>query len=93
MIIKTGKIVCHAGALGWGAGKVTGVTTAMATILFSDGVSRKIAASHFSTLQPADSASYSPPPEAVPAVKARRTTRTTTPKVKATLVKPVQAEA
>ena len=87
MIIKTGKIVSHAGALGWGAGKVLDVTAAMATILFSDGVSRKIAASHFSTLQPADTASFTPPPEAAPAVKARRTSRTSTSKVKVTLAK------
>jgi hypothetical protein len=93
MIIKTGKIVCHSGALGWGAGKVLDVTAAMATIQFSDGISRKIAASHFSTLQPADSAFYSPPPDAAPAAKVRRASRTSTPKGKTTMAKAVQPEA
>lgn len=77
MTIITGNIVTHPGALEWGSGKVVEVTAAMATIKFSDGKSRKIAASHFGILQPADKASYSPPPEAeVEAAKPRRTTRT-----------------
>lgn len=71
MIIKTGKFVSHAGALQWGSGKVLDVNDNRATILFSDGVSRKIAASHFDTLQPAEAASYLPPPEVVAVVKAR----------------------
>lgn len=62
MTIKTGNIVSHAGALEWGAGKVLEVTASMATIQFSDGKSRKIAASHFTTLQPTATASYIPPP-------------------------------
>lgn len=72
MIIKTGNIVNHTGALEWGAGKVLEVNAAMATIQFSDGKNRKIAASHFVILQPAAAASYLPPPEAVPAVKRTR---------------------
>ncbi len=64
MTINTGNIVMHPGALEWGAGKVVAVTAAMATIDFSDGKSRKIASSHFGILQPADKASYSPPPQA-----------------------------
>jgi len=71
MIIKTGIIVSHTGALEWGAGKVKEVTGAKATIDFSDGISRKIAASHFNILQPAAADSYSPPPQAEPVVKAR----------------------
>lgn len=71
MTIKAGNIVSHAGALEWGAGKVLEVTAAMATIQFSDGKNRKIAASHFTTLQPAAAASFLPPPETVPAVKAQ----------------------
>ncbi|BDV43865.1 hypothetical protein GURASL_27880 [Geotalea uraniireducens] len=70
MTIKTGSIVSHTGALEWGAGKVLEVTAAMATIQFSDGKSRKIAASHFATLQPAEAAAYLPP-EVTPAAKAR----------------------
>lgn len=72
MIIKAGNIVSHAGALEWGAGKVMEVTASMATIQFSDGKSRKIASSHFTTLQPTAIASYIPPPEPVPVVKATR---------------------
>ena len=71
MNIKTGNIVRHAGALEWGSGKVLEVTVAMATIQFSDGKNRKIAASHFNTLQPADAASYLPPIEGLPAAKTR----------------------
>jgi transcription elongation factor GreA-like protein len=67
MTIKTGNIVSHAGALEWGVGKVLEVNAAMATIHFSDGVSRKIASSHFTTLKPASVASYLPPPEKVQA--------------------------
>jgi hypothetical protein len=58
MVLKTGSIVSHSGALEWGAGKVMLVTSTLATIQFSDGKSRKIAASHFSILQPAAAASY-----------------------------------
>ncbi len=75
MIIKAGNIVSHAGALEWGAGKVLEVTAAMATIQFSDGKNRKIAASHFMTLQPAAAASYLPPPELAAGVKAVRAPR------------------
>ena len=77
MTIKTGNIVNHARALEWGAGKVLEVTEAMATIHFSDGKSRKIAASHFITLQPAAEASYTPPPETPPEIKALRVPRKT----------------
>ena len=76
MIIKTGNIVSHSVALEWGAGKVLEVTAAMATIQFSDGKNRKIAASHFMTLQPAAAASFLPPPETAPALKAVRAPRT-----------------
>jgi len=79
MIIKAGNIVSHTGALEWGAGKVLEVTSSMATIEFSDGKSRKIAASHFTTLQPANADSYSPP-EASPVVKAKAKARATTAK-------------
>ena len=61
MSIKTGNIVSHAGALEWGAGKVLEASATKVTIRFSDGKERKIAASHFSTLQPADASLYVPP--------------------------------
>lgn len=73
--IKTGNVVSHAGMLEWGVGKVLDVTPASVTIQFSDGKSRKIAASHFFTLHPADAASYLPPPDVSPTVKARPAAR------------------
>ncbi len=76
MTIKAGNIVSHAGALEWGVGKVLEVTDAMATIHFSDGKSRKIAASHFIILQPAAEASYTPPPETALEAKAIRVSKT-----------------
>ena len=75
MTIKTGSIVKHSGALEWGTGKVLEMTAAMATIHFSDGINRKIAATHYTILQPAAAASYLPPPEAVPVAKAVRAPR------------------
>lgn len=80
MIIKTGNIVSHSGALDWGSGKVVEVTASMATIQFSDGKSRKIASSHFGILSPAVTASYVPPPDPEPVVKKTRA-RTTGKKV------------
>lgn len=76
MTIKVGNIVSHSGVLEWGAGKVLEVTHSMVTIHFSDGRSRKIASSHFSSLQPAAADSYIPPAEAAPAAKVLRTPRT-----------------
>ena len=81
MAIKTGNIVSHTGAREWGSGKVLEVTAAMVTIQFSDGKNRKIAASHFPTLQPASEASYTPPPDASPVVKAPRAPRVTKKKI------------
>ena len=76
MTIKTGSIVSHSGALEWGVGKVLEVTAAMATIQFSDGKNRKIAASHFTTLQPAAASSYIPSPEKAPELRVIRAHRT-----------------
>ena len=67
MTIKVGNIVSHTGGLGWGAGKVLEVTSNSAMIQFSDGKNRKIAASHFTILEPASPASFLPPAE-VPVV-------------------------
>jgi hypothetical protein len=75
MIIKAGNIVSHTGAVKWGAGKVLEVTATMATIQFSDGQSRKIAASHFITLVPAAAASFVPPPEVAPAPQILKSSR------------------
>lgn len=75
MIIKAGHIVSHVGVQEWGVGKVLEVTRSMATIHFSDGINRKIAASHFSSLQPAAVASYLPPTEAVKVAKVPRPPR------------------
>jgi hypothetical protein len=57
-MIKHGSIVSHSGAHEWGAGKVVELTPLKATILFSDGITRKIASSHFTTLQPAKRAAF-----------------------------------
>ena len=73
MIIKRGNVVSHAGAIQWGAGKVMEVAPLKATIQFSDGITRKIASSHYTILHPADPASFVPIPDSVPAVKVRAT--------------------
>ncbi len=71
MSIKRGNVVSHAGAVEWGVGKVMEVTPLKATIQFSDGIVRKIACSHYATLQPADPASFVPIPDSIPVVKVR----------------------
>jgi hypothetical protein len=81
MAIKVGIYVSHAGAMEWGTGKVLEVSKAMATIGFSDGKSRKIAASHYGSLQMSDAASYSPPVKAAPEVKAASAARKTRKKI------------
>jgi hypothetical protein len=73
MTIKRGNVVSHSGATAWGAGKVMEIHPLSATIQFSDGITRKIASSHYTTLQPADPASFVPLPDAVPVVKVRAT--------------------
>lgn len=69
MNVKRGNVVSHTGMNEWGVGMVVEVADGRATIQFSDGIIRKIAASHYTALQPADRASYVPPPEKVPEVK------------------------
>jgi hypothetical protein len=54
MIIKKSVVVSHPGACAWGVGKVIEVGNMKATIQFSDGITRKIASSHYATLQPGD---------------------------------------
>ncbi|MBJ6727213.1 DUF3553 domain-containing protein [Geomesophilobacter sediminis] len=73
MNIKRGTVVSHAAAVEWGIGKVVEVTYTSATIEFSDGLVRKIAAAHYPSLVPADPAFFVPIPAAIPAVKARAT--------------------
>jgi hypothetical protein len=72
MNIKRGIVVSHSGAVEWGVGKVVEVTPLRATIQFSDGIIRKISSSHYTILQPADSASFISPigNESVPKVRA-----------------------
>jgi hypothetical protein len=82
MNLKRGIVVSHSGMTEWGAGMVVAVDGGRATIQFSDGIVRKIAASHYTTLQPADPASYVPPPENVPVVKKVRTVRKSAKKSK-----------
>ena len=73
MTIKRGNVVSHAGAIEWGAGKVVEVTALKATIQFSDGITRKIASSHYTILKPADPASFIKIPDSIPSVKVRAT--------------------
>ena len=75
MIIKRGNIVSNTGALQWGVGKVMEVAPLKATIQFSDGITRKIASSHYIILQPGDPAAFVPVLESVPAEKVRATPR------------------
>ena len=75
MGIKVGNIVSHTGALEWGAGKVMEITASSAMIQFSDGKNRKIAVSHFTTLQPAAPNSFLPHPEVLVEAKAARAAR------------------
>lgn len=78
MTLKAGNFVSHTAALEWGAGKVIEVTPTMATIEFSDGKSRKIAASHFDILAPAEPAAFIPPtPEQTKTEKKRTSSRAT----------------
>lgn len=72
MTFKTGSVVSHTGAQEWGAGKVTEVTAARVTIMFSDGRERKIAASHFESLVPAQASAFVAPSETAPAAKPAR---------------------
>lgn len=58
MTIKTGAVVIHPGAVAWGVGKITEVSAHKATIQFSDGIIRKIASSHYSSLQPGDPSAF-----------------------------------
>ncbi len=74
MIIKRGVVVSHPGAMEWGVGKVVEVEAMRASIQFSDGIIRKIAASHYSQLLQADVAAFVELPENVPLVKVRATT-------------------
>ena len=81
MTMKLGSIVSHAGALQWGAGKILAVTDSMVTISFSDGKERKIAASHFGILHPADKTLYVPPPMATPVKTVRPAGKKATKKI------------
>ncbi|MGA7827525.1 MAG: DUF3553 domain-containing protein [Geobacteraceae bacterium] len=82
MNLKRGIVVSHSGMTEWGAGMVVAVADGKATIQFSDGIVRKIAASHYTTLQPADPAAYVPPPENAPVVKKVRAVRKSVKKLK-----------
>ncbi len=82
MNVKRGNVVSHTGMEEWGSGMVVEVADGRATIRFSDGIIRKIAATHYSTLQPADRTSYVLPPENVPEVKKVRAVRKSQKKTK-----------
>ncbi len=82
MNLKRGIVVSHMSMSEWGAGMVVAVGDGRATIQFSDGIVRKIAASHYSTLQPADATSYLPPAENAPEIKKVRAVRKSVKKTK-----------
>ncbi|MDD2321223.1 MAG: DUF3553 domain-containing protein [Geobacteraceae bacterium] len=82
MYVKRGKVVRHTVKNEWGAGMVVEVNDGRATIQFSDGILRKIAVSHFCVLQPADPASYLPPPDKVLEAKKVRAVRSSKKKQK-----------
>ena len=71
MNIKRGVVVSHTGAIEWGVGKVMEVASAKATIQFSDGITRKIAATHYAFLQPGDPAFFVPVAETTKVAKVR----------------------
>lgn len=71
MNIKKGVLVSHPGVDSWGVGKVMEVSLLKATIQFSDGITRMIASSHYSILQPAEPGSFIPTPDSIAPVKAR----------------------
>ncbi len=73
MMIKRGAVVLHSKALEWGVGKVIEVSARTATIQFNDGVVRKIASSHYTSLQLADPAFFVAIPEIIPAEETRVT--------------------
>lgn len=75
MIIKTGVLVSHPGACAWGVGKVVEIANLKATIQFSDGITRKIASSHYATLQPGDPTAFVPTSESTLAEKAKAAPR------------------
>jgi hypothetical protein len=61
MKLRAGMIISHSGAPQWGSGKVLEVAPDKATIIFSDGETRKIKESHIDALQLADPESYQEP--------------------------------
>jgi hypothetical protein len=69
--MKVGSMVSHSGVHEWGTGKILEVTSGSVMIQFSDGKNRKIAASHFATLEPASPGSFLPPTEVLVAAKSR----------------------
>ncbi len=76
MAFKPGSVVNHVGAEQWGAGLVMEIFDNKATIQFSDGISRKIAASHYSSLELTDPHSFVPPVATLPVIKPRQAKRT-----------------
>jgi hypothetical protein len=65
MPIKRGDVVSHCEAIEWGIGKVVELTSQRASIQFNDGIIRKIACSHFTSLLPAERSLFLPIPEPV----------------------------
>lgn len=71
MSIKRGDVVSHSEANAWGVGKVVEVAPLKVTVHFSDGMTRKIANSHWECLLPALSSLYHPDSDAGQEVAAK----------------------
>lgn len=61
MKLTPGVTISHSSAPQWGSGRVLEVAADKVTIIFSDGQTRKITASHLGSLQPADPESFQEP--------------------------------
>lgn len=72
MSIKRGDVVSHSEAGAWGVGKVVEINPIRVTVHFNDGITRKIANSHWSYLLPALPTLYLPVSIAGQEVPAKR---------------------
>lgn len=75
MSIKRGDVVSHVTAAEWGVGKVVEASRDRVSILFNDGITRKIACSHFEHLLPAPHSSFLPVPADEPKVVPLKTVK------------------
>jgi len=72
MSIKRGDVVSHSTAADWGVGKVVETGPDRVSILFNDGITRKIACSHLGLLLPAAHDSFLPASADLPKIVPRK---------------------